>query len=153
MSNVPEDFDSLKRLLKLKRHEQPPPGFFNDFSGSVIARLEAAGAAGFSDEAPWLRRLLAILDTNPFAAAGFGLAACGLLVCGIVFSEYADHGSAFASGGSVTMASAGNGFAPTDFSNPQGADSETIYSTNGLGSSPFDGMNLKAQTVRFSVSQ
>ena len=39
MNAEPENFDQLCRLLKLKRHESPPPRYFNDFSSQVIARI------------------------------------------------------------------------------------------------------------------
>jgi len=91
-----ENFDSLRRLLALKRHEQPPPRYFQDFSGHVIARLRAGervDRSGFweslSWEAPWLQRLWGAFETKPILAGALGMLVCGLLVSGIALSERA----------------------------------------------------------------
>jgi hypothetical protein len=41
MKQDQENFDPLLRLLALKRHEQPPPGYFNVLPAQIRARLEA----------------------------------------------------------------------------------------------------------------
>ena len=96
MSMNPEqdDFKQLRRLLALQRYEQPPPRYFNDFSRQVIARIQAGERLEPDSwferlgwEAPWLQRLLGVLDAKPILAGGFGVAVCGLLLAGIMYSE------------------------------------------------------------------
>jgi len=94
MSPDQENFDSLRRLLALKRHEQPPPGYFQDFSGQVMARLRAGEQADRSSfwenlswEAPWLQRLWGAFEAKPILAGALGMAVCGLLVSAIALSE------------------------------------------------------------------
>src|SRR5688572_339006 len=94
MTPEQENFDGLRRLLKLKRHEQPPPRYFKDFSQQVIAQIKS-GATRDEDnlldrltwQVPWLRRLLDAFHARPAVAVGFGAAVCVLLVGGIIYSE------------------------------------------------------------------
>jgi hypothetical protein len=90
-------FGNLKQLLKLKRHEVPPPGYFNNFSDSVISRIragEAGGAQSVTERlhftAPWLANFLNIFETKPGLIGGFAVSLCLLLVLGVVFSERSD---------------------------------------------------------------
>jgi hypothetical protein len=94
MNSDPENFDALRGLLKLKRYEQPPPGYFNGFSGQVIARIKAGERGEASsilgrlfDEDSWWRQLGAALQGRPGLAGAFGAAVCALLISGIVYSE------------------------------------------------------------------
>ena len=81
-----DQFRPLRRLLALKRHEQPPPGFYHDFSSQVIARLRA-GDVGEPEnflqrllsEAPWLERWWGAFANRPTLAGAFGAGACALL--------------------------------------------------------------------------
>lgn len=89
-----QDFESLRRLLKLKRYEQPPPRYFNDFSSQVINRIRANHPEDrvqtlepLSWEAPWLQRFLGIFERKPIIAGVFGAAVCAVLVGGAVYSE------------------------------------------------------------------
>ena len=94
MSDAPEEFVALRKLLKLKRHEQPPPRFFNEFSRHVLdgreAEREKPRAGSLLAEAPWLVRLMRRLETNSLLAGGFATGVCALLLGGIVYSESAD---------------------------------------------------------------
>lgn len=78
MNRDPEDFDSLKKLLAWKRHEQPPPGYFNELPRKVWARIEE------EESAPsfWMRVLPAV-GIKPAVAYAFGLVVCGTLIIGI----------------------------------------------------------------------
>lgn len=96
-----EDFQNLKRLLALKRHEQPPPGYFDTFSVQVMARIRAGeelvDESWFSRlgwDAPWLQRLWAVFETQPIAAGALGAGVCALLVAGMVYSEQVEPAQA-----------------------------------------------------------
>lgn len=85
-----ENFEQVRRLLALKRHEQPPPGYFNDFSGWVIARIRAGERASDSAfaileaQSPWLSRLLAAFETKPVLAGAFGVAVGAVILAGMI---------------------------------------------------------------------
>jgi hypothetical protein len=97
MNSEPENFEELRRLLALKRHEQPPPGYFHDFSRRVITRIktgERSAPDSFLDrfiaQPSWLRRLWGSFEAKPILAGAFGVGVCGLLVVGLVSSERSD---------------------------------------------------------------
>jgi len=94
MQNPEDNFDGLQRALKLKRHELPPPGYFNNFSAQVISRIrendvhdQAKRFDAASWEAPWVTRLLGIFEARPIYAGVLGAAACALMIGGIIYSE------------------------------------------------------------------
>ena len=72
----PPEFNSLKKLLAWKRHETPPPGYFDSFSAKVRARIEAEAAA--PRQTLW-QRWLESLRLNPFAAGAGALAGVAAL--------------------------------------------------------------------------
>ena len=97
MSQDTENFEQLRRLLKIKRYEQPPPRYFNDFSSQVIARIERgergdghASVGRMLWEAPWLQQIWTAFEAKPLLAGGFGLAVCATLITGVIFSERTD---------------------------------------------------------------
>lgn len=96
MSMEPEqdNFQQLRRLLALKRHEQPPPGYFDALPGQIFARLRARDWTAepsvldrLSREAPWLRRLWSVLEHKPILAGIFAASLCVVLISGIVYTE------------------------------------------------------------------
>jgi hypothetical protein len=101
MSESEHNFQDLKRLLKLKRHEIPPPGYFNNFSSQVISRIragEAEQAGSYSvkmkDQSPWLHTLLHLFDARPGLIGGLATSACLLVVFGIVLGQHSDSNEA-----------------------------------------------------------
>jgi hypothetical protein len=85
-----EDFEALCRLLKLKRYEQPPPRYFNDFSSQVVARIRAGDAGGRGTvlaSGSWLVRLWSLIEAKPMLPGSIGVAICALLVFGAIYSD------------------------------------------------------------------
>jgi hypothetical protein len=98
--NTPQenDFAELRRLLALKRHEQPPPGYFNTFSRGVIVALKAERRAGAGsrgrDSAPqWVLRLLEQFQARPALAGALGAVSCALVIGGLALYEKDTRGS------------------------------------------------------------
>lgn len=99
-----ENFDQLRRLLKLKRYEQPPPRYFNDFSSRIVARISAGERGGREsalDMVPWLQKLWEMLEAKPILPAVFGAAICVLLVFGVGYTEKTVDGPPWALGAGI----------------------------------------------------
>jgi len=97
MNQKENNFEELQQLLKLKQQELPPPGYFDDFSGQVIARIRA-GEAGVSQayaenlqsDAPWVMNFLRLFETRPGLIGGFAASLCLLLVLGVIYAEHSE---------------------------------------------------------------
>lgn len=94
MNRHDQEFEEVKRLLKLKQHEVPPPGYFNNFSRQVISRIragEAVRSRSWTDrlqsEAGWFRSILGIFDARPGLVGSFAASLCLLLLLTAVFAE------------------------------------------------------------------
>ena len=134
-----ENFDSLRQLLALKRHEIPPPGYFHGFSRDVIARIKAGdNGEELGVEHSWLKRFLGMFDVKPVFAGAFGTAVCAFLISGIVSSEQTPVMAG------ATVADIGPVPAPEHLpmGGPNLADSNTV-----AGSSLFDQFSLQTKTV------
>jgi hypothetical protein len=98
MSQDSENFEQLRRLIALKRHEQPPPGYYHHFSREVIVRIKAgdlgdrAGASWWSWEGSWMQRVWTAVETRPAVAGAFGVAVCGFFAVGALLSDNASTG-------------------------------------------------------------
>ena len=94
MNEHENNFESLRRLLVLKRHETPPPGYFNYFSSQVLQRIRAGDTGKSANwleawfgQALWLEKLLQAFDVKPVFASAFAGALCLLLFLGIIYAE------------------------------------------------------------------
>lgn len=77
MQDQPQDFEKLRQLLTLKRHEIPPPGYFREFSGRVLSRLEDDRTHAKDG---WLTRLTTLFQARPAISWSFGMAVCLVVV-------------------------------------------------------------------------
>jgi len=83
-----ENFDSLRQLLALKRHEVPPPGYFDRLPRDIMARIKAGDTGNELGADPsWFQRFLNVFDVKPIFAGAFGTAVCAFLVSGVITSE------------------------------------------------------------------
>jgi hypothetical protein len=114
MNESDNNFEALRQLLKLKRHEVPPPGYFNRFSSQVIASIraaEAGDARAAGHASSWWSNFFQLFELKPAFAGAFASALCLLLIFGIVYADRPESGlqpflpntgSAMASFASVT---------------------------------------------------
>jgi len=87
-----EEFVALRRLLALKRHETPPPGYFQNFSAKIIIQIQAGDAAAARGRlgvfgGDWLQRFWSILETQPVIAGSCAVGLCAVLVSGFIASN------------------------------------------------------------------
>jgi len=97
MNQSENNFQELKKLLKLKQHEIPPPGYFHTFSDQVVSRIRAGEGSGgqaltekLHINAPWLVSLLQVFETRPGLVGAFATCLCFLLVLGVVVADRSD---------------------------------------------------------------
>jgi len=135
-----ENFDSLRQLLALKRHEIPPPGYFDRLPRDIVARIKVGDTGDeIGVELSWFRRFLSVFDVKPVFAGAFGTAVCAFLISGVITSE---RTPAFAAG-TVTPIDPNLANSP---SGTPGVDAQFAGSTDALTNSLFDRVPLQ-QTI------
>ena len=80
MGFPPDNFDSLRKVLRVKRYEQPPPRYFDEFSNRVMSRIERGDA-----RVSWWERFG--FDLRPALGAATGVLACALVVYGVATAD------------------------------------------------------------------
>lgn len=171
MNETEENFESLRRLLALKRHETPPPGYFNNFSRQVLARIRAgdvdssaslAERFGMSRLLKWLQAF----ETTPAFAGSFATVLCLLLVFGAVMAQRPEGPSqAFLQpvtqgAEHLPMVAAASPMAPVALEQPSGQIAIEENSTNPVvnfqnnypnSTLPFGQAQFSVQPVSFPV--
>jgi len=84
MHDQPEGFEELRRLLALKRHEVPPPGYFESFSDRVVARVQADSAASSRGV---IRRITTLFQARPAISWSFCMASVLVLFAATTLFE------------------------------------------------------------------
>ena len=128
--NNEEQFKQLKKLLALKRHEQPPPGYFDRLPRQIISAIEAEQAR----PEPWVLRIWSTLQRKPAFAGAFGAAMCALAIGGIFFANQpsgSKGSNAAAPNANANIAASANAALPTP---PNQLASADVSSTNPVAS-------------------
>ena len=121
--------------MAIKRHEIPPPGYFDGFSRNVMARIKVGDyGEEMGEENSWVRRFLGMFNVKPVFAGAFGTAVCAFLVSGILSSE-----STPVMAGAHHTVDPGLGAAPI----PTVAGTESSNSNTVAGTSLFDQFSLQ----------
>jgi len=98
MNPPPDDFRDLRRLLALKRHEQPPPGYFERFPDRVVSRIERE--QDLTAHSTWWEWLVEKLDAQPVFAGAYAFAISALMLMGLKVSQDMRHEPASEAGAS-----------------------------------------------------
>ncbi|HMJ89276.1 MAG TPA: hypothetical protein VK530_05645 [Candidatus Acidoferrum sp.] len=127
MESSPENFESLQKLLRLKRYEQPHPRYFNDFSSRVLARIEVGEARAASH---WWERFG--IDLRPVLTVGAGAVACVSLFFSVAAAPESENPQAMALGIShpPIAAAAGGAASQDNFVQAAGQGMVAANSTN-----------------------
>jgi hypothetical protein len=92
-----ENFDAVRKLMALKRHESPPPGFYSKLPGKIAARIER----GECQLTIW-ERVSSNFVLRPAFAYAFAVAAFGAFSASIYYSGQAKDQEAQAPEGRET---------------------------------------------------
>lgn len=131
MSSSPEDFRNLRRLLALKRHEQPPPGYFKYLPDKIMVKIERDD---LSEHSTWWEWLVEKFDARPVLAGAYAFAISGLMLLGLKLSQDLQNegGSTFMGWMNDPVNSAPNPRIVNHFANPGniyllGTSTETVF--------------------------
>lgn len=79
------DFGKLRKLLAFKRHEAPPPGYFDRLPAQIMARIEALEER---KKRGWWERWLARPLSHPAVGWAYASLAVALVIGGVVVGQH-----------------------------------------------------------------
>lgn len=80
MNSQSDNFEHIRKLLALKRYEQPPPGYFDQLSARILNRIESSDAG----QTTLWERLGFAFGSKPAFVCALGVVVCGLLCIGLL---------------------------------------------------------------------
>ena len=149
-------------MLALKKHEMPPPGYFDRFSDNVVSRIRAGESARpestmerLFSEAPWLLKLIQAFESKPAFTGVFASALCLLIVAGIVYTDNPTPGTdslapAQISESGSPMAAMSPGFLDASVSPASLVSNTNPVTSLDPSASPFGSPNPLLQPVSFN---
>jgi hypothetical protein len=93
MNPQADNFEQLRKLLALKKYEQPPPGYFDQLSARIINRIESVE---MGRNTLW-ERLGFAFGSKPAFVCALGVVVCGLFCIGILSTLQGTTANAVAS--------------------------------------------------------
>jgi hypothetical protein len=155
MNSSPDDFRDLRRLLALKRHEEPPPGFFRYMPDRIAMRIEREECSDLSEHSTWWEWLVKKLDARPVLAGAYAFAISGLMLLGFKLSQdvQADTGTGWLA---TTIDPYTMQPGPT-LQNAFGNPAELLYlndlsSTEAVVSEPVSSISYRTFPVKFTTT-
>ncbi|MCF7668986.1 MAG: hypothetical protein K9N48_04320 [Verrucomicrobia bacterium] len=134
MKKADNNFYELRELLKIKRLEQPPPGFFDELPNRIIARIIEDKAQA---QTPWIVKLANIFPRPvyyPLAA----ILVIALCVAGLNLSLSTNTSHAGANADTEWLKMSLSQSTPTSiqpFADNASTESENVVTTSSTGSS------------------
>lgn len=148
------DFEALRRLLKLKRHETPPPRYFNDFSGQVIIRIKTGDLREQDDFGEkltlaqhWWQRLVSAFRDGPVLVGASVTTVLVLLVGAAMYTEKLESNPANAQFGNQEARAALQSGPVLGAASPLAAGATN--SGSSLDGSAFFNIGLQTQPARY----
>ena len=92
MNPQADNFEQLRKLLALKKYEQPPPGYFDQLSARILHRIESAETG----QTTLWERLGFAFGSKPAFVCALGVVVCGLFSIGILSTLQATTANATA---------------------------------------------------------